>query len=193
MVNTENAKITRGKGNCFEYILNLSTVKELKSCELWKRCTAHILDIFVVTLFAFLILKSVTLIIVQSRETYGILIINLAILAYFIYFERSSRQTTAEKKWTNLIVTNLEGKKISFERAFFRYFIRGMTGLILVGVDVAANGVAIVSEHLGFYFLIPLITYAPILFMDLKQGVHDLLADMVVLKSLAVSSEGNEE
>jgi len=50
----------------------------------------------------------------------------------------------------NLIVNNLKGKRISLERAF-RYFSRGLPGLVLVAIDVASNGVAIVSEHLGWY------------------------------------------
>jgi hypothetical protein len=53
------------------------------------------------------------------------------------------------------------------------------------------------SEHLGFYFIIPFITYAPVLFMNLRQNIHDLSTGMVFLKNPAVNSAvnpgGNEE
>ncbi len=197
MVYTENFKITRGKGNCFEFMYNSNTVKELKSSEIWKRCAAHIFDIFMVNLFALLILISVTLIVVQPLKIYGMLLANLAILAYFIYFEDSSRAARSGKKWINRIYSCFECKKISVERAFFSYCTGGMAGFFLVVIDVAANGVAMASEHLGFYFIIPLVTYAPVLFMSLRENVHDLFTGTVFLKNpevnSAVSPGGNEE
>jgi uncharacterized RDD family membrane protein YckC len=85
----------------------------------------------------------------------------------------------------NLKVIDLEGKRISFLRAFIRYFARGMPSIVLVIADVAANGIGIINEHMGFYFLIPAVTYAPILFMDMRQGVHDVMAGTVVVKRFA--------
>ncbi len=197
MVYTENFKITRGKGNCFEFMYNSNTIKELKSSEIRKRCAIHIFDILMVNLFALLILISVTLIVVQPLKVYGMLLANLTILTYFIYFEDSSRATRSGKKWINRIYSSFESKKISVERAFFSYFTGGVAGFFLAIIDVAANGVAMASEHLGFYFIIPFITYAPVLFMSLRQNIHDLFTGMVFLKNTAVNSAvnpgGNEE
>ncbi len=197
MVYTENLKITRGKGNCFEFMCNSNTVKELKSSEIWKRCAAHVFDILMVNLFAFLILISVTLIVVQPLKIYGMLLANLAILAYFIYFEDSSRAAKSGKKWIKRIYSSFESKKISVERAFFSYCTGGVTGFFLAIIDVATNGVVMASEHLGFYFIIPFVTYAPVLFMSLRQNVHVLFTGAVFLKnpevSSAVSPGGNEE
>jgi len=86
VVYTENAKITRGKGNYFEFMNNSNTVEKLKSGEVWKKCAAYNLDIFIVNLFAFLILIAVKLIIGRPLEIYDIVFANLVIFAHFVYF-----------------------------------------------------------------------------------------------------------
>jgi len=197
VVYTENLRITHGKGNCFEFIHNSNILEELKSNKIWKRCATHIFDILMVNLFALLILISVTLIIVQPLKIYGTLLANLAILAYFIYFEDSARATKSGIEWINRVFNSVENKKISVEKAFFSYCTGGIAGFFLAIIDVAANGVAMASEHLGFYFIIPLVTYAPVLFMSLGQNVHELFTYVVFLKNLTVNSDagmgGNEE
>lgn len=158
------------------------TIDELLLGDIWRRCAAYTLDIFLVNLFLFLILISRTLILGPLADIYGIAFAHLALFAYFVYFESSQAQATPGKKWMNLAVVDLEGRKISFLRAFFRYFARGMPGLVLVVVDVAANGVGIINEHFGWYFFMPFVTYFPILFTEQGQGVHDVLTGTVVVK-----------
>ncbi len=201
----ESTEITPGKGNYFALIRNSPTVKELKSSELRNRCATYIFDIFIVNIFAALTLVAVMLIFIQQKEVYGMLLVNLTILAYFLYYENSPEEPESRKKFVNLIVSSCEGKRDSLERTFLRYFAGGVPGLFLLVIDMAANGVAAVSEHLGFYFIIPLISYVPILFMNLRQGIRDLLKSTVFLKNSAVneavnsavssaaSSAGNEE
>lgn len=189
MVNTENVNVTSENDKCFESINGSKTVEKVDLIVVWKRCVAYMLDIFIVNLFAFLVLIASTLIIGSSLEIYGIAFANLALFVYFVYFESSTWQATPGKKWMNLKVVDFEGRRISFVRAFFRYFARGMPALILVVVDIAANGVSIVNEHLVWYFFIPFVTYVPIFFMDEGLGVHDVLACTAVVKS----SAGNKE
>ncbi|MHC1754123.1 MAG: RDD family protein [Methanosarcina sp.] len=181
--NTETVSVTGESGKYFEYVNGEKTIKKTRLGDVWKRCAAYILDVFLVNLFVFLILIAVTLTKDPLAEIYGIAFTNLAIFAYFVYFESSKAQATLGKKWMNLKVVDFEGKRISFLRAFFRYFARGMPTIVLVVVDVATNGTGIINEHLGFYFLIPIVTYAPILFMDMRQGVHDVMAGTVVVKN----------
>jgi uncharacterized RDD family membrane protein YckC len=64
-----------------------------------------------------------------------------------------------------------------------------MPSIVLVVVDITANGIDIINDHLGFYFLIPVVTYAPILFMGMRQGVHDVMAGTVVVKRFAYDKE----
>lgn len=197
VVYTENFKITPGKGNCFEFIHNSKTLKESKSSCVWKSCAPYIFDIFIINLFALLILMAVTLILVQPLEIYGMLLANLTIFIYFIYYDNSSKQRISEKKWINLMSASFESRKSSLEKIFCRYCTKGVPGLLLIAIDVTANGVAIASEHLGFYFIIPLVTYMPVLFMSFKQSVNDLFTDKFFLKSPnvspAVNLAGNEE
>jgi uncharacterized RDD family membrane protein YckC len=165
------------------------TLEETLCGDIWKRCAAYVLDIFLVNIFVFLLLIAVTLVNGPFAEVYSIAFANLALFAYFVYFESSRAQATPGKKWMNLKVVDFEEKRISFLRAFFRYFARGVPGIVLVVVDVAANGAGIINEHLGWYFLIPLAIYMPILFMDMRQGVHDVLTGTVVVKSFTAKGE----
>jgi uncharacterized RDD family membrane protein YckC len=183
--NTETVSVTGESGKYFEAVNEEKTIEKVNLGDVWRRCAAYILDIFLVNLFVFIILIATTITIGPSAEIYGIAFANLAIFAYFVYFESSQAQATPGKKWLNLKVVDFEGRRISFVRAFFRYFARGMPGLVLVIVDVTANGVGIVNEHLIWYFFIPFVTYAPILFMDEGLGVHDVLACTVVVKGSA--------
>lgn len=181
--NTETISINGESGKYFEVINGEKTIKEARLGEIWKRCAAYIFDIFLINLLIFILLISVTLTKGPLADIYGIALTNLVIFAYFVYFESSKAQATPGKKWMDLKVVDLEGRRISFLRAFFRYFARGMPSIVLVVVDIAANGMGIINEHLGFYFLIPIVTYVPILFMDMRQGVHDVMAGTVVVKS----------
>ena len=182
---TETVSVTGESGKYFESMNEAKTIKKTRLGDIWRRCAAYIFDIFLVNLFVFLILIAVALTDGPLAEIYGIAFTNLAIFAYFVYFESSKAHATPGKKWMNLKVVDLEGRRISFLRAFFRYFARGMPTIVLVVVDVAANGTGIINEHLGFYFIIPVVTYAPILFMDMRQGVHDVMAGTVVVKGSA--------
>lgn len=183
--NTEISNVIGESGKYFETVNEAKTIKKTGLGDIWKRCAAYILDVFLVNLFVFLFLIAVTLNNGPLADIYGIAFTNLALFAYFVYFESSKAQATPGKKWMNLRVTDLEGRRISFLRAFFRYFARGMPTIVLVVVDVATNGIGIINEHLGFYFLIPIVTYAPILFMDMRQGLHDVMAGTIVVKDYA--------
>jgi len=185
LVYTETVSVTCESGKSLEVINGEITIEEARLGKIWKRCAAYILDILIVNLFILLILIAVTLVTGPVVEVYSIAFANIALFAYFVYFESSRAQATPGKKWMNLKVVDFEERRISFRRAFFRYFARGMPGIVLVVVDVAANGTGIINEHIGWYFLIPFVTYAPVLFMDMKQGVHDVLAGTVVVKSAA--------
>ncbi|MDQ1276180.1 MAG: hypothetical protein QG610_1755 [Euryarchaeota archaeon] len=181
--NTETVSVTAESGKSFEVFNGEKTIEESRLGDVWKRCAAYIFDILIINLFIFLILIATTLVAGPLAEVYSIAFANIALFAYFVYFESSKAQATPGKKWMNLKVVDFEEKRISFLRAFFRYFARGMPGIFLVIVDVAANGAGIINEHLGWYFLIPFAIYMPVLFMDMRQGVHDVLAGTVVVKS----------
>lgn len=171
-------------GKSVEVINEEIAIENSRLGDIWKRCAAYVFDVLIVNLFVFLILISTSFVTGPLTEAYSIAFANISLFAYFVYFESSEIQATPGKKWMNLKVVDFEEKRISFLRAFFRYFARGAPGIILVVVDVAANGTGIINEHLGWYFLIPFAMYVPVLFMDMRQGVHDVLAGTVVVKNL---------
>lgn len=77
---------------------------------------------------------------------------------YFAGFEASSWQATPGKRLLGLEVTDLEGERISLVRATVRYFSKILSEVILA------------------------IGYLMIAFTERKQGLHDLLANSLVLK-----------
>jgi uncharacterized RDD family membrane protein YckC len=79
---------------------------------------------------------------------------------YYAYFESSDWQGTVGKKVMNLIVTDLEGNRISFGRACGRYFAKIVSGLIPLGIGYILAGVT-----------------------EKKQALHDMIASCLVLRS----------
>lgn len=80
-------------------------------------------------------------------------------LAYYAGMESSSRQATIGKSLLGLTVTDVDGNRISFLRAVVRYFAKILSAAIL------------------------LIGFIMVAFTARKQGLHDLIASTLVLKS----------
>jgi uncharacterized RDD family membrane protein YckC len=78
---------------------------------------------------------------------------------YFALMESSSRQATVGKLAVGVVVTDLNGERISFARATGRYFAKILSGIIL------------------------LIGYIMIAFTERKQGLHDIIAGTLVYKT----------
>jgi uncharacterized RDD family membrane protein YckC len=80
---------------------------------------------------------------------------------YYAWMESSSYQGTLGKMALGLIVTDLEGRRISFARASGRYFAKIITGLIPLGIGYAMAG-----------------------FTAKKQALHDMIAGCLVLRKV---------
>jgi uncharacterized RDD family membrane protein YckC len=78
---------------------------------------------------------------------------------YFALMESSRLQATVGKLAIGLVVTDLKGERISFQRATGRYFAKLLSSLILC---------------IGFIM---------VAFTERKQGLHDLLAGSLVYKT----------
>lgn len=89
-----------------------------------------------------------------------ILVIVLGGWLYYAYCESSEWQATPGKKVLNLIVTDLNGNRISFGRASGRYFAKLITKLIPFGIGFIMAG-----------------------FTERKQALHDMIASCLVLRS----------
>jgi uncharacterized RDD family membrane protein YckC len=91
------------------------------------------------------------------------LLVGLSVLGswlYNAYFESSEWQGTLGKKALNLIVTDMEGNRVSFGRASGRFFAKIISGLIPLGIGYILAG-----------------------FTEKKQALHDMIASCLVLRS----------
>ena len=79
---------------------------------------------------------------------------------YYAYFESSDWQASIGKKVMNLIVTDMNGNRVSFGRASGRYFAKIISGLIPLGIGYILAGIT-----------------------EKKQALHDMIASCLVLRS----------
>jgi len=78
---------------------------------------------------------------------------------YFALLESSEWQGTAGKKVLGLIVTDMNGQRVSFMRATGRHFAKIVTGLIPLGIGYMMAG-----------------------FTQKRQALHDMIASCLVLR-----------
>ncbi|HLK04933.1 MAG TPA: RDD family protein [Candidatus Acidoferrum sp.] len=78
---------------------------------------------------------------------------------YYAGFESSSWQATPGKKVLNIVVTDLNGTRISFGRATGRFFSKWVTQLIPLGIGYILAGIT-----------------------ERKQALHDMIASTLVLR-----------
>jgi len=79
---------------------------------------------------------------------------------YYAYCESSEWQGTPGKKVLNIVVTDLNGSRVSFGRASGRFFSKLVTQLIPFGIGYIMAG-----------------------FTEKKQALHDMIASCLVLRS----------
>ena len=79
---------------------------------------------------------------------------------YYAYCESSEWQATPGKKVLNLMVTDLEGNRVSFGRASGRYFAKLISNLIPLWIGYVMAG-----------------------FTEKRQALHDMIASCLVLRS----------
>jgi uncharacterized RDD family membrane protein YckC len=91
-------------------------------------------------------------------------ILSIAIVGawlYYAYCESSTWQGTLGKKALGLIVTDLDGRPVTFGRASGRFFSKIITGLIPFGIGYIMAG-----------------------FTARKQALHDMIASCLVLRRI---------
>ena len=79
---------------------------------------------------------------------------------YYAYCESSEWQATPGKKVLNLMVTDMNGNRVTFGRASGRFFAKMISGLIPFGIGYILAG-----------------------FTEKKQALHDMIASCLVLRS----------
>lgn len=96
----------------------------------------------------------------EAATTFGLSdLLGLIIgIVYFAGFESSAYQATPGKMALGLIVTDVDGRRISFARALGRYFAKIVSAMIL------------------------LIGFIMVAFTERKQGLHDYIASTLVVR-----------
>lgn len=128
----------------------------------FRRMVAYLIDtaiLFVVFLLMRLVLDEVL------EPLYVNILLNVIALLYFSIMESSSRQATIGKGLLGLVVTDMEGNRIRFVRAFLRNFARYVNFFIF-----------------GFGYL-------TLFFTKRRQCLHDLIARTCVARSAGVAEE----
>ena len=117
----------------------------------WNRAVALLIDLVMVALIG-------TVINWVFNEWLAVTITTFLGWGYFAGLESSERQATIGKSAMGLVVTDIDGRRITFLRATVRYFAKILSGLLL-----------------GFgYFMAA--------FTSRKQALHDIIASTLVLK-----------
>jgi uncharacterized RDD family membrane protein YckC len=126
----------------------------------------YIVDVVVGLALGFIVFAGLTpgsepqvtdaLVMQQGSVTLILFVVNVL---YFALMESSSRQGTVGKIAMGLVVTDLNGERISFPRALGRYFGKILSAMILL---------------VGFFM---------IGWTQRKQGLHDMIAGTLVYKA----------
>ena len=127
----------------------------------WKRVAAMLIDAIIITpiMIGIGMVLGVALVVVGIDSIQFVLnIIGLIVSwVYFALMESSGTQGTLGKKALGIKVTDLKGNQISFNKATDRYLCK------------------------LFSFVILAVGYIMVAFTERKQGLHDIMAECVVV------------
>lgn len=130
----------------------------------WIRVVAYIIDAIIIGIVQYVIamILGVNMFDPEAPQTGASTLLNIISIAigvaYFAGMESSAKQATVGKMAMGLIVTDVEGRRLSIGRAIGRYFAKILSALIL------------------------LIGFIMVAFTERKQGLHDMIAGTLVLK-----------
>lgn len=131
----------------------------------WKRAIAIMIDTFVLVFVMFAVMFLLGFVVggalsdpdqLTRISDFGMLINVVVVWLYFALQESGEQQATFGKKLMGIYVTDKEGNRLSFPRATIRYFAKYLSSILMIGFIMAA-------------------------FTKEKQGLHDLIADTLVV------------
>jgi uncharacterized RDD family membrane protein YckC len=144
----------------------------------WRRFVAYLIDSVIISIASFVIfIPALSLVgigigagameepeaaaglILAAVAAYLVTVLVLAVAGwlYFAIMESSSRMATLGKMAIGIVVTDLNGNRISFGRATGRYFAKILSGMILMIGYIMAG------------------------FTEKKQALHDMIASCLVV------------
>jgi len=130
-----------------------------------KRMVAIIIDSFILTFVTFAVMFTIGFFIggilsnpevMQKINSFGMLIDVVIVWLYFAIQESGEAQATVGKRVMSIYVTSKAGDRLSFAQATIRYFSKYLSSILMIGFIMAA-------------------------FTKNKQGLHDMIADTLVV------------
>jgi len=149
--------ILKETGKCTEY--SITTI--IKYADLSKRLCAHLFDvllIYIATLVLLLISGIISDAIYGDIDNIVFLILVLIIFPWYYHakMESSFKQATLGKILLGIMVTDMNGNRLSFGKATVRFWTKIISAITVIG------------------FII-------VLFTKKKQALHDIIADTLVI------------
>jgi len=136
----------------------------VKYAGFWRRLLALILDciiVYIISAIAGFIIGFIYGLVTGGPQGVQVIGFILGLVINWLYFalqESSAKMATLGKQALGIVVTDLDGQRISFGKATARHFSKILSGLIL------------------------LIGYIMAAFTEKEQALHDILAGTLVVK-----------
>ena len=165
----------------------------------WQRVGAFVLD-YVVILF-YLVAVSLIFLLLNSlfnlddrlftdrvrAQLTAFLLITLPVALYFAINESSNRQATSGKQRMKLIVTDVDGERISFWRALARTFLKfipwELSHTLIWELSFSPQTANVLVYYgFGFVYLLVGLNIASLLLTKTHQTIYDLLTKTYVVK-----------
>ena len=131
----------------------------------WKRTAAYLIDFIIFSVIGYAVVFVIGVMLYTNDpyiddftvELFGSLVGIISTWIFYAAFESSLKQATPGKMALGIIVTDLEGNRISFGKASGRFFSKIISGLIVC---------------IGFLM---------VAFTQKKQGLHDKISECLVI------------
>ncbi len=130
----------------------------------WKRFAAFLIDSVIIFVAGFMVgivfgfWWSLTFGVAKGVETAGYFLGIIVAWLYYAIMESSPKQATLGKQAVGIKVTDMDKKRISFGKASGRHFSKFFSSFLFIG-------------------------FLMIAFTKKKQGLHDIIADCLVVNS----------
>lgn len=166
-----------------------------------KRFVAFLIDGIILSIVGFIIVgrSPAELTTPDIKLAMYLILITIISWVYYAVLESSSMQGTLGKRVVGIIVTNLQGNKISFGKATGRYFAKSIGFLFWIGAFFVAAMIPSTAQDTSLYgylilalfiigLLVAIIGYSMAGYTQEKQALHDIIARCYVVNGRGQSS-----
>jgi len=170
------------------------TPRDVVYAGFWRRGLAFVLDEMILDpgyLALTFLLGNAVAVIVRGADFWGVVLPVIGLGAcmltwfYFTLMESSRHQATLGKQFFGIVVTDLEGKGISFWRASARLLAPSLLSIpFWAGLHSQLRAGRWCWPLLGVLLLLPFVGLMTMLFTRRKQAFHDWLTGCVVLRRI---------